>query len=166
MNTRQQRSDASNRAMQYALANRVFNQTLPYFGSKTQMPLIYFGRPSDFSTKNTSEAYTFPAGVREAHWPSGSVRVRNMYAVDEPHTAAHLAGLLLHELAHTQQPGRITSHLATEGGADAFSQLLLKKTLANLGIHAPIPRAAYGNLYKLFLRRFGKNQALYGQFRG
>jgi hypothetical protein len=79
-------------------------------------------------------------------------------------------GVLLHELAHTQQVNRFRqmaqpgARFPIEGGAEAFGQLAQPAVARRLGMR-PLPyRPGYGNLGQQFLNRYGPRQALYGQF--
>ena len=177
--TRAARARASREASQYDLTNRVFNAALPFFGSRTRMPLIYFrprtpGGTIDMTREpvmNTAEAYAKrvarPSGMiayptqselwgREPPWRGPGQQVMRQHFMD----------ILLHELAHTQQ--RPTgSHLQIEGGADAFAALARDQVARRLGFgtQAAMPfMAYYGSLGPRFVNRYGADQALYGQF--
>jgi hypothetical protein len=82
-------------------------------------------------------------------------------------------GVLLHELAHTQQVARLQqmaqlgerSTLPVEGGADAFARLALPDVARALGQRQVAPYApGYGALWQQYVERYGRPQALYGQF--
>jgi hypothetical protein len=189
--TRGQRALASRDASAYDLANRVFDAARPYFGQRTPMPLVYF-RSRTPGARPALDLNAEPAVPIAEAWsrhdphgaPSGlvaypylfdpeNVRVRRpLNYLSTPGRLGRVrkqvfADILLHELAHTQQPARYSSRLKVEGGADAFAQLARDYVARRVGLgrRAPFPyRSSYGTLGSRFVSRFGGNQALFGQF--
>jgi hypothetical protein len=177
-----QRRQASLEASRYALANRVFNAALPYFGPRTRMPLIYFRRRSpggEFDVPRRYAAQAFSRheegdGLGMIAYPTGRdpwLHARAPWrGLPEPVKRQHFMDILLHELAHTQQdPTKIGNreHLWVEGGADAFAALARDAVARRMGLgqQAAMPFSpGYGPLFNQFLRRYGGGQALYGQF--
>jgi hypothetical protein len=189
--TRGQRALASRDASAYDLTNRIFNAALPYFGLRARMPLVYFrertpgARPAlDLEAEPTvpiAEAWSkhdphgAPTGMIAYPYLANPEDVRTRRPLDYLATPGRVgrvrkqvfADILLHELAHTQQPARYSSRLKVEGGADAFARLardyVARRT--GLGRRAPVPYlSSYGTLGNRFVSRFGGNQALFGQF--
>jgi hypothetical protein len=175
-----QRARASREASAYGLANRVFNAALPYFGQRTQMPLIYWRSRTPGGQIDLSQA---PPGVQaEARsrgipgaGPSGLLAYpyqREMPGAFGKLRQQHFADVLLHELAHTQQaPPRRGTAAATplrmEGGADLFAALARDAVARRIGLgpHALFPYSSgYVGLGKRYLSRFGPRAALRGQF--
>jgi hypothetical protein len=183
--TRRQRALASGDSSRYDLANRVFNATLPYFGPKARMPMIYWrprtpGGEIDMRAEpvmNTAEAWSkylpklgAPVGRiayptahdtwgREPPWKGPGQQVLRQHFID----------ILLHELAHTQQSGRYPSKLQVEGGADAFAALTRDEVARRLNVdeggRAAMPfMGGYGMLGQHFVGKYGPQQALFGQF--
>jgi hypothetical protein len=191
--TRGQRALASRDASAYDLTNRIFNAALPYFGPQTKMPLIYFRertpgrRPRlDLEAEPAvpiAEAFSRhdPAGKPVGliaypyladQWKAGARRPQNYLTT--PGRLGRVrkqvfADILLHELAHTQQRSLpvLASKLKVEGGADAFAALARDYIARRIGLgrQAPFPfTSGYGMLGQRYIRRFGGNQALFGQF--
>jgi hypothetical protein len=189
--TRGQRAQASQDATAYALANRIFNAALPYFGQRTRMPLVYWrsrtpGRHPQLDLEREAavpiaEALSRhdpggePTGLiaypyLRDQWKAGARRPQNYLTT--PGRVGRVrkqvfADILLHELAHTQQPTGYASKLKVEGGADAFAALARDYIARRIGLgrQAPFPfTSGYGMLGNQFISRFGGNQALFGQF--
>jgi len=179
--TRAARAQASRQSTAYGLTNRVFNATLPYFGRRTQMPLVYF-QPRSPGPRPMIDMRQAPPGMEASSWPrriagpSGLVVYPHGadYFFNRPAARQHFADVLTHEFAHTQQPPQIfrrnapvpQQQLQIEGGADAFAQLVRSFVARKaLGARPAMPYSSgYGNMGNQFIDRFGRNRALYGQF--
>jgi hypothetical protein len=186
-----QRRRASRDASQYDLANRVFDAARPYFGQRTPMPLVYWRSqtPDRFldlqasPAEPTAEAYFKGAKAAPLTYRRSGVVAypyqQDPWGMQPPYKPApaqvrrqHFMDVLLHELAHTQQRpparmGTLPEMTRIEGGADAFAALARNEVARRLGFgrQAAMPFVSgYGNLGSQFVRRYGPNQALYGQF--